>query len=63
MPATLSSSFNFVGTSGALTMSFISMSIVFLVIIGLMFIMKATNMAVSACMLARSSKDGPKEGC
>ena len=63
MPATLYSSFNFVGTSGALIMSFISMSIVFLVIIGLMFIMKATNMAVSAYMSARSSKDGYKEGC
>ncbi|MDO5114887.1 MAG: OadG family protein [Synergistaceae bacterium] len=38
---------NFAGPSGALVMSFIAMSIVFLVIIGLMFVMVATNRIVA----------------
>ncbi|MCD8234559.1 OadG family protein [Cloacibacillus porcorum] len=43
MPITSSLSSYFVGPMGALIMSFISMSIVFLVIIGLMLVMKATG--------------------
>jgi uncharacterized membrane protein len=43
-------------------MSFISMSIVFLVIIGLMFVMKATNIAVKAYLANRSRKDPTGEG-
>ncbi|MDL2297618.1 OadG family protein [Synergistaceae bacterium OttesenSCG-928-D05] len=39
---------NFAGPSGALVMSLIAMSIVFLVIIGLMFVMLSTHKVVSA---------------
>ena len=38
----------FSGTSGALVMSFIAMSIVFLVIIGLMMVMLGTNRLVGS---------------
>ncbi|MCD7877365.1 MAG: OadG family protein [Cloacibacillus porcorum] len=43
MPITSSLNSYFVGSMGALIMSFISLSIVFLVIIGLMLVMKATG--------------------
>ena len=62
MSEVVSMSSNFAGASGALVMSFISMSIVFLVIIGLMFVMKATNMIVTAYLANRSRKDPTGEG-
>lgn len=62
MSEVVSMSSNFTGPSGALVMSFISMSIVFLVIIGLMFVMKATNMIVTAYLANRSRKDPTGEG-
>ncbi|MCC8058306.1 MAG: OadG family protein [Synergistaceae bacterium] len=48
MPVTASLSSYFVGPMGALVMSFISLSIVFLVIIGLMLVMKATGKLVAS---------------
>ncbi len=48
MPGVASLSAYFSGTSGALVMSFIAMSIVFLVIIGLMMVMLGTNRLVGS---------------
>ncbi len=48
MPVTASLSSFFAGPLGALVMSFISMSIVFLVIIGLMLVMVATGKLVAS---------------
>jgi len=62
MSEVVSMSSNFAGPTGALVMSFIAMSIVFLVIIGLMFVMKATNIAVKAYLENRSRKDPTGEG-
>ncbi|WP_158096079.1 hypothetical protein [Cloacibacillus sp. An23] len=47
MPDVASLSSYFSGAAGALVMSFIAMSIVFLVIIGLMMVMLGTNRLVS----------------
>ena len=48
IPGVASLSAYFSGTSGALVMSFIAMSIVFLVIIGLMMVMLGTNRLVGS---------------
>ena len=48
MPSVASLNAYFSGTSGALVMSFIAMSIVFLVIIGLMMVMLGTNRLVGS---------------
>jgi hypothetical protein len=56
MPVLGSLSANFSGPLGALAMSLIALSIVFLVIIGLMFIMAANAKAAKA--LDRSMKSG-----
>lgn len=48
MPMELSMSSSFSGPLGALVMSMIAMSIVFLVIIGLMLVMQATHMFAEA---------------
>ncbi len=61
MSAVASMSSHFTGPSGALVMSFISLSIVFLVIIGLMFVMVATHKLVNASIAAKSSKTTQKE--
>lgn len=57
MSEIVSMSSHFTGISGALVMSFISISIVFLVIIGLMLIMAATHKLVNISITAKSSKN------
>ena len=52
---------HFTGPSGALVMSLIAMSIVFLVIIGLMMVMVATHKLINASLAAKSSKTMQKE--
>lgn len=61
MSAAASMSSHFAGPSGALVMSLIAMSIVFLVIIGLMMVMVATHKLVNASLAAKSSKTTQKE--
>ena len=56
MPVTASLSSYFVGPMGAIIMSFISMSIVFLVIIGLMLVMTVTGKV--AAMLDKKAPEG-----
>ena len=61
MSAVASMSEHFTGSSGALVMSLIAMSIVFLVIIGLMMVMVATHKLINASLAAKSSKTMQKE--
>lgn len=60
MSEVVSMSSHFTGPSGALVMSFISISIVFLVIIGLMFIMALTHRLVNASIVSKSSTNCDK---
>jgi len=62
MSEVISMSSHFSGPMGAFVMSLIAMSIVFLVIIGLMFVMVVTHKLVNASIAAKSSKSSPKEG-
>ncbi|MDY9920491.1 MAG: hypothetical protein U2P59_01520 [Synergistota bacterium] len=61
MSEIVSMSSNFTGPIGALVMSLIAMSIVFLVIVGLMLVMVVTHKLVNASMSAKSSKNSVKE--
>lgn len=56
MPVSASLSSFFVGPMGALIMSMISFSIVFLVIIGLMLVMMATNKILALTSLGKSAE-------
>lgn len=60
MTEVASMSSHFTGPSGALVMSFISISIVFLVIIGLMCIMAVTHRLVNVSIASKSSKSCDK---
>ena len=61
MSEAISLSAHFSGPSGALIMSFISLSIVFLVIIGLMLMMVVIHKLVSASISVKSSKNSSGE--
>ena len=61
MSAAASMSSHFAGPSGALVMSLIAMSIVFLVIVGLMLVMVVTHKLVNASLSVKSSKNSIKE--
>ena len=61
MSEVISLSAHFSGPSGALIMSFISLSIVFLVIIGLMLMMVVIHKLVSASISVKSSKNSSGE--
>ena len=56
MPVSASLSSYFIGPGGALIMSMISCSIVFLVIIGLMLVMMATNKLLASTSLGKSTE-------
>lgn len=61
MSEIVSMSSNFTGPIGALVMSFIAMSIVFLVIVGLMLVMVVTHKLANASLSVKSSKNSIKE--